>query len=426
MVIAIVDEDGPKVFSAGKLDNGTDRDVDADTVFEIGSITKTFTSILLQDMVERGQLQLDDPLAKYLPESVKLPSYHGQEITLRNLAAQDSGLPRDPSNVTTRSRSQDNPFANYTAEDAYDFLSSYALPRQPGTQFGYSNIGMALLGHALSRAANADYESLVVSRICQPLGMDSTRVTLTDDLKSRLAIGHDGSGKQTSNWDFKIYEGAGALRSTAHDLLRYVTANLGTEPTHISRLMEKTHTICHPGPSTHGDTAMPWYDRDQSVQTGMELLGHAGGTAGYHTFIGFNKQQHRGVVVLSNQQGIVESEPVGWLVLERIALTPELTDVLVNAKDKELVGIGVALEFDRSTHAIRIGKVLPKSPASEAGLSTGLVLKKVGDVPLANKTLLQCQGLIRGTAGTKVLLELESPDRKETNTVEIIRGKFET
>jgi CubicO group peptidase (beta-lactamase class C family) len=426
MVIALVDDDGPKIFSAGKLDNGTDREVDADTVFDICSITKTFTTLLLQDMVDSGQMQLDDPLAKYLPESVKLPVRDGQEITLRNLAAQDTGLPHDPDNVSPRSRSTVNPFESYTAEDAYTFLSHYTLPQRPGTDFVYSNLGMALLGHAMTRVAKADYESLVVSRICNPLGMTSTRITLTDDMKSRRAIGHDESGKQAPNWEFKVYEGAGALRSTANDLLKFVAANLGNGPASISQLMKKNHAICHTGSSTFGDTAMPWYDRDQSAQTGTQLLGHAGGNGGYNAFIGFNKQQHRGVVVLSNQTGIVISEPVGWVVLERITITPELANVLAHSNNKELVGIGVALKFDRTTHTVRIDKVLPGSPASKAGLSAGLIVKTVGDVPIANKTLLQCQSMLRGTAGSKVRLELESPENSDKKSVEIIRSPFKT
>src|SRR5262249_27163228 len=184
MVIALWDENGPKIFSAGKLDNGTDREVDADTVFDICSVTKAFTTLLLEDMVDRGQMQLDDPLAKYLPETVKLPIRDGQAITLRNLAAQDTGLPHDPDNNSPRSRSMLNPFESYTADEAYSFLSHYTLPQRPGTDFVYSNLGMALLGHAITGVAQTDYESLVVSRICTPLGMSSTRITLTEDLKS--------------------------------------------------------------------------------------------------------------------------------------------------------------------------------------------------------------------------------------------------
>ena len=109
MVIGLVDEHGSRVFAGGKLDNGTNTEVTADSVFEIGSITKTFTVLLLQDMVARGQMNLDDPVAKYLPESVKAPIHDGREITLSNLAAQDSGLPHDPNNISSRLSSSENP-----------------------------------------------------------------------------------------------------------------------------------------------------------------------------------------------------------------------------------------------------------------------------------------------------------------------------
>ena len=95
MVIGIVDEHGSQVFAAGKLDNGTDQEVNGDTLFEIGSATKTFTVLLLPDMVERGQMKLDDPVAKYLPASVKMPTHGGKEITLLDLATHTSALPRD-------------------------------------------------------------------------------------------------------------------------------------------------------------------------------------------------------------------------------------------------------------------------------------------------------------------------------------------
>lgn len=424
MVIGLIDEQGSRVYSAGKLDKDTDQEVNGDTVFEIGSMTKTFTTLLLEDMVARGEMQLDDPVSRYLPDSVKVPSRGGRIITLANLASQDSGLPRDPDDLPNI-QPPENPYADYSAEKLYAFLSGCRLQCEPGAEFGYSNPGMALLGHAITRTAKTDYESLLVDRICRPLRMDSTRIRLTPQLKARLAIGHDEAGRQTPNWDFQVYEGAGAIRSTANDLLKYLAANLGLMESELGPLMMKTHEIRHHGGTPFGDTAMPWMDRNQSVQSGTQMLGHAGGTAGYHTFIGFSRSDRRGVVVLSNQQGIVESEPVGWLILERIELTHEIVNILVNTREKELVGIGVALEFDRPSHTIRIGKVLPDSPAEKAGMSAGLVVKKVGDVAIANKTLLQCQSLIRGAAGTKVQLELQPADGGETKTLEIVRGKFQ-
>lgn len=199
IVVGIVDEHGNRTVSCGKLDNGTDQEVTGNTLFEIGSITKTFTTLLLQDMIDRGQMKLDDPVAKYLPESVKVPTRNGKEITLLQLATHTSGLPKIPDNLDPKRA--DNPYADYTVEQMYAFLSGYKLARDPGTQWEYSNLGMGLLGQAIALKAGMSYESLVVDRVCQPLKMDSTGITLTPELKSRFATGHNEFGYAVSAWD---------------------------------------------------------------------------------------------------------------------------------------------------------------------------------------------------------------------------------
>src|SRR6266571_1210805 len=324
MVIGLVDERGSRVLAAGKLDNGTRQEVNGDTVFEIGSVTKTFTTLLLQDMVERDEVKLDDPVAKYLPEPVKVPARDGKQITLLNLATHTAGLPRDPSNLTPGHGLPENAFADYNVEKLYAFLSSFALDREPGSKFEYSNVGMALLGHILALKTGTNYEALVVERICRPLKMNSTRIRLTPELQARLARGHDQLGKLAPNWEFQVYDGAGGLRSTANDLLKYVSANLGLMPSSLTPLMEQTHVIRHKDTSTHGDTAMAWMNRGEGYQSGMELLGHAGGTGGYETFIGISKDQRRGVLVLSSRQGGLSSETIGWLLLRGVRLSPEI------------------------------------------------------------------------------------------------------
>src|SRR5207248_6095939 len=133
MVIGLVDERGSRVLAGGKLDNGTRQEVNGDTVFEIGSVTKTFTPLLLVDMVERGEVKLDDPIAKYLPESVKVPARNGKEITLLDLVTHTAGLPRDPDNLTPTRGLPENPFAEYGLERLYAFLRSFTLSRDPGT-----------------------------------------------------------------------------------------------------------------------------------------------------------------------------------------------------------------------------------------------------------------------------------------------------
>jgi CubicO group peptidase (beta-lactamase class C family) len=301
VVVGIVDEHGSNVVSYGKLDNGTDQDVNGDTLFEIGSDTKTFTTLLLADMFERGEMQLDDPVAKYLPESVKMPTHGGKQITLRHLATHTSGLPSLPDNLNPMRA--DNPYARFTVENLYAFVSRYALTRDPGEKSAYSNLGMGLLGHAIALKAGKDYESLIVERICGPLKMESTRITLTPELKSRFAAGHDRHGERVPNWDIPTIAGAGALRSTANDLLKYISANVGLAPSNLSAPMKTTHEL-----------GLGWFvERDRHGVVG--IISHGGGTGGFRSFTGFDKKRRRGVVVLANVVRAIDVDRLGKFLL---------------------------------------------------------------------------------------------------------------
>jgi len=428
MVIGLADQRGDRIFSAGKLDNGTDRDVNGDTVFFIGSVSKTFTALLLQDAVEREEMKLDDPVAKYLPTSIKMPTHGGKEITLLDLATHAAGFPGNPDNMTGATVKEQ--YETYTVEKMYAFLSGYTLSRDPGTEFEYSNVGMALLGHVIALRAGTNFESLVANRICRPLHMDSTCIALTPELKARLAMGHDESGKPSPPWKLQAYSPAGDVHSTANDLLKYVSAHAGLAPSSLTPLMKETHVVRFkdsrglsdvPGFGVFGRTAMDWVDRGAYQPPGMELLGHAGGAGSYHAWVGFDKKQHRGVVVLTTAND-VSSEAIGWTLLQRLPLKRE------NATEfaKEIVGLGFMFDLDQKTHTLRITKVYPKSSAGQAGLSSGLIIQKINAVPTAGKSTAECFNLLRANGSPKVRLELVNPERKETNTVELTRGKFLT
>ncbi|MCI0541435.1 MAG: serine hydrolase [Verrucomicrobiales bacterium] len=430
MVIGILDARGSRVFSAGKLDNGTDEEVNGDTVFEIGSVTKVFTSLLTLDMARRGEVKLDDPVAKYLPERVKVPAYEGKEITLHNLATQDSGLPwnaddldkillRDPKKPSLKEFKE--ACDAYTAEDLYAFLSRHKLTNAPGTRFQYSNVGMSLLGHAMALKAGESYEWLVVKRIADPLKMDSTRITLTPEQKARLARGHWVDGTPSENLRFQVTASAGALLSTANDLLKFLSANLGFTRSELGPLMEEMQIIRHTGDARFGSTAMPWLDEGLYQPPGSELMAHGGGGFGYLAFIGFDKKQRRAVVVLSNQMAVNPSG-VGWAILQGMSLSRENVTYFV----REIVGIGMALDADKPTGLVRITSVYPKSPTGRAGLSAGLLIWKINGVSVEGKSIQECLGLMGGQAGTKVRFELLNLERKETNTVELTRQKFVT
>ena len=296
IVVATIDEKGTKFTSLGQISQKPNAEnADENTVFEIGSITKVFTGTLLAEAVKRGEVKLDDPISKYLPAAVKVPTRNGKEITLIDLATHTSGLPRLPSNFAPKD--SQNPYADYTVEQMYDFLSKYELPRDIGSKAEYSNFGMGLLGHILSRRAGISYENLVKTRILLPLGLNDTTITLYPAQKNRMAQGHDINGEENSLWDLPTLAGAGALRSTAKDMAKFAAYNLGLEKSGLLDVFNNAH--------------QPQRDFSQQMKIGLawltlqskpdkEIVWHNGGTGGFVSFIGFIKSEKRAVVILSN------------------------------------------------------------------------------------------------------------------------------
>jgi len=309
IVVGLVDEKGPRIIRYGKLSRGSVRTVDGDTVFEIGSATKVFTALLLADAVERGEMKLDDPISKYLPPAVKVPTRNGRQITLLDLATHTSGLPRLPDNFTPGD--VNNPYADYTVAQMYAFLSGYTLPRDIGATYEYSNLGAGLLGHILARKAGTNYEALVVQRICRPLGMTNTQSMLSPGLRARLATGHNAAGEPVANWDIPTLAGAGALRSTANDMLKFIAANLGLTKSDLWPTMQLTQVPRHAAGSPDMQIGLCWHILNKF---GTEAIWHNGGTGGYHSFIGFDKKKRRGVVVLANSANSIDD--IGFHLLE--------------------------------------------------------------------------------------------------------------
>jgi len=293
IVVGIVEPQGRRVVAYGALDSKDSRPLDGDTVFEIGSITKVFTSLLLADMAEHGEVQLTDPVRNYLPGQVRVPELHGGQITLRDLSMHVSALPRMPTNVDSTDPA--NPFADYSVTKLYEFLSSYQLPRDVGSGFEYSNLGGALLGHALARRSGTDYGALVESRITRPLGMDNTRIPLTAEMKQHLAAGHAYALTPTANWDLGALDAAGALHSTANDLLKFLSATLGYTTSPLGPAMAAM--VRDRQKIEEGEIALGWFIRSHG---GVEIVSHGGTTAGYRSFIGYDPKARIGVVVLSN------------------------------------------------------------------------------------------------------------------------------
>ena len=278
IVVGIVDENGSSIISYGKLDNGTDQEVNGDTVFGLHSTTGTFTRLLLQDMIERGEMKLDDPVAKYLPKSVTMPTHNGKEITLRHLAKETSGLPNFADKLDPKRG--DNPYADFTVEKMDAFVSGYQLTCDPGMKHFHGGVDMGLLGQAMALKAGTDFESLMVDRICRPLKMDSTRFTLTPELKSRLATEHNDFGYAVPSWNWGVLKPVAGLYSTANDLLKFVSA-YGLTPSRLTPLMEKS--VANLGFGPHKG----------------KIVYFGGGRFGGIASAVFDKTRQRGVVILS-------------------------------------------------------------------------------------------------------------------------------
>ena len=299
IVVGIIDANGRRVVAYGHPANGDSRVVDGDTIFEIGSVSKVFTSLLLADMVNRSEVRLDDPASKYLPDSVTVPERSGKVITLLDLSTHSSGLPALPSNL--KPKDVRNPYADYSVDDLYQFLSGYTLPRDPGSEFEYSNLGAGLLGHLLASRVGADYESAIRIRITEPLGMPDTGITLSSSMKQRMATGHNTMLAPVADWDFLTLDGAGALRSSANDLLTFLEAFLGYKASPLAPAMKTMVDVRRLFGKLEvglGWTISSVHDR--------EIAAHEGGTGGFRSLVGYDSKERIGVVVLSNA-----STPIG-------------------------------------------------------------------------------------------------------------------
>lgn len=277
LVIAVLQNGNEHVqgFGSSKPDRAT--------IYEIGSITKVFTAITLANVCKEGMVKLDDPVRKCFPTNVNVPT----NITLRHLATHSSGLPRLPDNFFTVVGTSANPYIGYKKEHLYDYFRSAKKLKEPGSPSGYSNLGFGLLGHALEVCTGKSYATLLHQNVLAPLDMQNTSVT-----NANVIPGHDTKGRRVSNWDFDVLAGAGALRSNAEDMLKFLRAQLEPDKTRIGpalRECQKRH------PKGMG---LGWHF--QSTLEGLTFIWHNGGTAGYRSFTGFDPKHKTAVVLLSN------------------------------------------------------------------------------------------------------------------------------
>lgn len=311
IVVALIDGENVEYFSYGTADSKTGRKVDENSIFEIGSISKTFTGIMIADEIVNGKMKTSDPLSKYLPETVKVPTKNGREVTINDVATHSSSLPRMPDNF--KPTNLNNPYADYTIEMAYEFISGVEIDREIGKKYEYSNLALGMLGHTLELQYNKSYEAVMVDKIANTLGMDNTRVVFTPNMKKHLAKGHN-NGEEVENWDLPALVGAGGIRSSAVDMVKYIQANMGVLKSPLYDAMQFSHKKAYENEDQKFEIGFTWhFDNDGAI------VQHGGATGGYRAFAGFVKGTHKGVVVLTNS-----TEGIGRIGLKLLDDTTEL------------------------------------------------------------------------------------------------------
>ena len=361
IIVGIIDSNGRRIYSEGLLSAQNPVKPNANTVYEIGSITKVFTSLILADMSLKGTLRLEDPISKFLPASVNTPIRNGKEITLLNLSTHTATFPRFPFNADPENI--DDPYADYDLSKLYEYLSTYQPDMDFGTKWRYSNTAYGLLGNILTKVANEkDYEQLIIDSICKPLKMNSTVISLTPALLKNTAIGHSECGQPVGFLHLSSLDAAGAFRSNVNDLLTFAAANLSwissglypaMELTHKSQVKKEAGGIDY---ATMGWTL--WQDR------GRNIVFKDGGTPGYRTFIGIDKVKKFAVVVLSSSNnGVtdigthimdpdskINTYQYPWVLLDtlRTALKMHSTDDAISLYRQLKVNKSAGLVFDEN------------------------------------------------------------------------------
>ncbi len=315
MVVGVLDGDRRFVRSFGLAKHGGEAPPDADTVYEIGSVTKAFTGILLADAIERGEMNAEDPIAKYLPDEAAIDEEEGV-ILLRHLTTHTSGLPRIPSNM--RNLDPRDPYQRYGDDLLHEFLSTCVLDDTPGERYSYSNLGVGLLGQLIARNAGfANYEELLVERVSKPLGLHDTRLAKSSYPDERRAAPSGPNNAPSTEWEFDALAGCGAIRSTLNDMLTFAKANLEPDSTPLAGAIRRSHEVLHPFKGGKSGVAYGWH-----VDGDGRTVWHNGQTGGYHSYVGIDPVHRVAVVILSSSTA-GDVDAMGIALREFLVTRPE-------------------------------------------------------------------------------------------------------
>jgi CubicO group peptidase (beta-lactamase class C family) len=208
-----------------------------ESVFEIGSISKVFTSTLLANLVMEGKVKLTDNVNDYL----KIPFKNGAKISFISLANHTSGLPRLPTNFDLKKANAENPYKGYMEKELKEYLTKHLELSNKGA-YQYSNFGVGLLGYTLSETENITYENLLKNKIFSKYGMQNSTTDI-NKIKGDLVKGLNKRGRETSNWEFSVLAGAGAIFSTVEDLSHFAISQFDYSNKELKLTRQKTFEI---------------------------------------------------------------------------------------------------------------------------------------------------------------------------------------
>lgn len=307
IAVAIYRDGKTTYYAFGYADVAGKRVPDSKTLFEIGSITKTFTTIVAAQLAQEGKLSLSDPAQKYFPEGSTLPTRGDKVITIEDLASARSGLPRMPHNF--KPADNENPYIDYTAANLFDFLNGYQLTRDIGSLYEYSNLGMGLLGVIVSRVDGKPYRDVVTARILKPLKMNSTFLNTPGRTDKNSAIGYsDGKPVKAWTWsDESAMQGAGGLLSNTEDMMKYLLANMNPPDNSLGKAMKEAHKPRMDAGRNNVKIGLGWHLRNK-------IIWHNGGTGGFRTFAGFEPEKKMAVVVLTNSG--IGADDIGFHLMD--------------------------------------------------------------------------------------------------------------
>lgn len=296
-VIGIVTKSGTSFYGFGQQSLVDSKSPDEHSLFAIASLTKSLTATLLMDMDHRGEIDINSPLADFLPTEIEVPTYDGKPILLSHLLAHSSGLPREPYNMDFSLGQQR--YAKYTHAQMYHFLSDVTLEHAIGSDTTYSNLGYALLGLVVELYSDRSFESLVVEHIANVLDMPDTRITLSDAQRSRLAQGVI-DGKAVVQADMGLWTAMGSFYSTADDLAHFLKANIGIMESPLEEAIASSQIARAPHfELADGQLSYAW-EIIMSGETGNPIHYFKGQVDGYVAFIGFDRSKKIGVVMLNS------------------------------------------------------------------------------------------------------------------------------